>query len=483
MKPAAATRFRRHLALAGAALIFSGCTMMPRYTRPAAPVAAQYPGVAATNQAVAAELAWTDFFADERLKKLVALALANNRDMRVAILNVEESRAEYRVTRSASLPTVDGSGSFTRSRISGATAGLAGAGIGPGASIQNQWSASLGTTAYELDFWGRVRSLNQQALEKYFVTDEARRSEQISLVASVATEYFTWRETEQLLELSRQTLQAVRESYDLNEAMFNAGASSALDLREAEGQVQTARISVTTYERQKAQAENYLTLLVGQPLPADLPAARPFTDANLLMEIPAGLPSELLEQRPDILEAEHTLKAANANIGAARAAFFPTISLTASIGSSSSQLSQLFAAGTGVWSFSPQITVPIFTAGQNLADLDAATVSKRIEVANYEKAIQTAFREVADALVGVGSYGEQINEEAALVNAQQNRYDLATARYRQGDDTYLNALTAQQDLFSAQQGLIQAQYNKLASQISLYQALGGGWRQTQPANQ
>jgi multidrug efflux system outer membrane protein len=467
MQPAAATRFRRHLALAGAALILSGCTMMPRYTRPAAPVAEQYPGLTATNQPAAAELAWTDFFADERLKKLVALALANNRDMRVAVLNVEESRAEYRVTRSASLPTVAGSGSFTRSSTGG--------------HIENQWSASLGTTAYELDLWGRVRSLNKQALEKYFATDEARRSEQISLVAAVATEYFTLRETEELLELSRQTRQAVQESYDLNGAMFNAGASSALDLREAEGQVQTAKISVTTYERQAAQAENYLTLLVGQPLPSDLPAPRPFTDTNLLAEIPAGLPSELLEQRPDILEAEHTLKAANANIGAARAAFFPTISLTASIGSSSSQLSQLFGAGTGVWSFSPQVTVPIFTAGQNLADLAAATVSRRIEVANYEKAIQTAFREVADALVGVGSYAEQIKEEAALVHAQQNRYELATLRFRQGDDTYLNALTAQQDLFSAQQGLIQAQYNQLASRISLYQALGGGWRQTQPA--
>jgi multidrug efflux system outer membrane protein len=448
--------------LLGGIAALSGCTMMPKYQRPAAPVAAQYPGMTATNKADAADIAWINFFADERLKKLIELSLANNRDMRVAILNVEESRAEYRVTRSASFPTVDGSGGYTRSYAAGMTS--------------DQWNASLGTTAYEVDLFGRVRSLNKQALEQYFATDEARRSEQISLVASVAMEYFTLRETEQLLELSRQTLQAVQESYDLNEAMFNAGASSALDLRESEGQVQTAKINVTTYERQKAQAENYLTLLVGQPLPADLPAPRSFMNTNLLADIPAGLPSELLGQRPDILEAEHTLKAANANIGAARAAFFPTISLTASIGSSSSQLSQLFGSGTGVWSFSPQITVPIFTAGQNLADLDAAKVSKRIEVANYEKAIQTAFREVADALVGVSSYAQQIDEEAALVNAQQNRYDLANSRYRQGEDTYLNALTAQQDLFSAQQGLIQTQFNKLASQISLYQALGGGWK-------
>ena len=321
------------LPILAVALVFSGCTMMPKYQRPAAPVAAQYPGMTATNKADAADIAWTNFFADERLKKLIELALANNRDMRVAILNVEESRAEYRVTRSASFPTVNGSGGYTRS--------------GNFSTASDSWSASLGTTAYEVDLFGRVRSLNRQALEKYFATDEARRSEQISLVASVATEYFTLRETEQLLELSRQTLQAVQESYDLNDAMFNAGASSALDLRESEGQVQTAKINVTTYERQKAQAENYLTLLVGQPLPTDLPAPRPFTGTNLLAEIPAGLPSELLGQRPDILEAEHTLKAANANIGAARAAFFPTISLTASIGSSSSQLSQLFRFGHG----------------------------------------------------------------------------------------------------------------------------------------
>ncbi len=459
------------------ALLLSGCAMIPKYERPVAPLAAQYPATTATNKVDAAEIAWTNLFADERLKKLIKLALANNPDLRVAILNVEESRAEYRVTRSASFPTLDASGSYSRSQSSlAAFPQGSGGSTGPSSFISSQWSASLGTTAYEVDLFGRVRSLNRQALEKYFATDEARRSEQISLVASVATEYFTLRETEQLLELARQTLQAVQESCDLNEAMFNAGASSAMALSESDGQVQTAKINVPTYERQQAQAENYLALLVGQPEPADLPAPRPFTGTILLAEIPAGLPSELLEQRPDILEAEHTLKAANANIGAARAAFFPTISLTASIGSSSSQLSQLFGSGTGVWSFSPQMTVPIFTAGQNLADLDAAKVSKRIEVANYEKAIQTAFREVADALVGVSSYAQQMDEEGALVNAQQSRYDLANSRYRQGEDTYLNALTAQQDLFSAQQGLIQTQYNKLASQISLYQALGGGWK-------
>jgi multidrug efflux system outer membrane protein len=452
---------RCQLVLAGAALLAAGCTMIPSYTRPSAPVAAQFPGVTATNEVRAASLPWRNFFADERLKNLIGLALTNNRDMRVAILNVEESRAEYRVTRSSLFPAVDAGGSYTRSHAMGVTS--------------SSWSANLGTTSWELDLFGRARSLNRQALEKYFSTDEARRSEQVSLVSEVATEYFTLRESEELLALSQRTLQSVQESYGLNKAMFEAGATSELDVREAEGEVQSAKISVTTYQRQKAQAENYLVLLIGGPLPADLPAPSAFTATNLLTEIPAGLPSELLQQRPDILEAEHTLKADNANVGAARAAFFPTISLTASAGSTSAQLSKLFGSGTGVWNFAPQVTVPLFTGGQNLADLEAAKITKRIDVADYEKAIQTAFREVTDALVGVSTYAQQIDQEAALVTVQQRRYDLATARYRQGEDTYLNALTAQQDLFSAQQGLLETQYNKLASQISLYQALGGGW--------
>ena len=451
------------LSILAAALVLSGCTMIPKYERPAAPVAAQYPGATESRrESAASDIAWQNFFAEERLKKLIKLALANNRDFRVAILNVEQSRAQYRITRSASFPTVEAGGSFSRQHASGVTA--------------DQWSASLGTTAYELDLFGRVRSLNKQALEKYLGTAEARRSAQISLVAEVANQYFTLRQAEEQLHLAQQTLQAVRESYDLNKATFDAGASNELDLRTAEGQVQTAKINVLTYERQLAQAENYLVLLVGQPLPADLPAPRSFGDTNVLVDVPAGLPSELMQRRPDILEAEHTLKAANANIGAARAAFFPTITLTASIGSTSSQLSKLFGSGTGIWSFSPQVTVPIFTGGQNRADLDSAKVSTRIEVANYEKAIQTAFREVADALVASSSYASQIEEQGTLIDAQQRRFDLANTRYRQGEDSYLNVLSAQQDLYSAQQGLLEARFNKLASQISLYTALGGGWK-------
>jgi multidrug efflux system outer membrane protein len=456
-----------------------GCTMIPKYERPAPPVAAQFPEASETKPGPAAsDIAWRDFVREERLKQLLEAALVNNRDMRVAILNVEQSRAQYRITRSTSFPTVDASTSYSRSQSSLASFPQ-GSGASTGSSSTfsfSQWNASIGTSSYEVDLWGRVRSLNKQALEKYFSTEEAQRAEQISLVSEVATEYFTLREAEEGLELSRQTLRAVEESYDVNKAMFGAGATNELDLREAEGQVQTARINVLTYQRQIEQAENYLVLLVGQDLPANLPAPRSFRSANLLTDIPAGLPSELLERRPDILEAEHTLKAANANIGEARAAFFPTITLTSSIGTTSSQLSELFGSGTGVWSFSPQITLPIFTGGKTRADLDAAEVSKRIEIANYEKAIQTAFREVADALVGVQSYAKQIEHEASLVNAQQKRYDIANIRYRVGAGTYLNVLTAQEDLYSAQQGLIQAQFNKFSSQISLYKALGGGWK-------
>jgi len=451
--------------------------MIPKYERPPAPVAGRYPGVNTTRERDAADIAWRHFIAEERLRKLIELALANNRDFKVAVLSVEQSRAQYRVTRSSLFPTVDASGSYARSQSS-LTGFPQGSGVSGGTAsfTSAQWSASLGTTSYEVDLFGRVRSLNHQALEKYFATVEAQRSAQILLVSEIAAQYFTLRQAQEQLELARQTLAAVQESYDLNQATFDAGAASELDLRTAEGQVQTAKINMHTYERQRAQALNYLVLLVGRPLPADLPAPRSFNDTNLLTEVPAGLPSELVQRRPDILEEEHTLKAANANIGALRAAFFPVITFTGSIGTTSSQLSQLFGSGTGVWSFSPQITIPIFTGGKNRADLDAGQVAARIEVANYEKAIQTAFREVADALVAVDTYGQQIREQTTLIAAQQRRFELANARYRQGEDTYLNVLSAQQDLYSAQQNLLQSQFNKLDGQISLYKALGGGWQ-------
>lgn len=444
------------------AMALAGCTMAPKYSRPAAPVSPSYPGVTTTNVANASDLWWQDFIADERLRKLVEVALENNRDLRIAALNVAQSRAQYRITRAELLPAVDANGSYRRSRSSGSTT--------------DSWDANIGLTAYEVDLFGRVRSLNRAALERYFATEEARRSTQIALVAEMAIQYFALREADEQLDLARRTLKTVEESYRLNKASFDAGAINELDLRTAEGQVQTARINVMTYERERAQAENALVLLLGQPLPTNLPALKPFGETNLLATITPSLPSELIQRRADILQAEHLLKAANANIGAARAAFFPRITLTSSIGTTSGELSGLFGSGTGVWSFSPQITVPIFAGGRLRADLDAAKISTRIEVANYERAIQIAFREVADALVATSSYAEQIDAEEKRAQAQQRRFELATLRYRQGEDSYLNVLSAQQDLYAAQEGLLQVQFSKLASQIALYRALGGGWK-------
>ena len=446
-----------------AALLVQGCTMIPKYSRPGLPVSSHFPGANDVFHGPAAsELGWRSFFHDDCLKKLIELALSNNRDLRVAILNVEQSQAQFNITRSASFPTIDAGGSFSHSYANNLTF--------------NQWNANIGTTAYEVDIFGRVRSMNKQALEKYFATEEAKRSAQISLVAAVATQYFTLRQAEEQLKLARETLAAVQSSYHLNKSTFNAGETNKLDLLTAEGQVQTADISVITYERRISQIQNTLVLLVGCPLPSVLPKQQPFDRVNLLASIPSGLPSELVLRRADILEAEHTLKAANANIGVARAAFFPAIQFTSSIGTTSAEFSKLFGAGTGLWSFSPNVTLPIFTGGQNIADLKSAKVSTRIEVANYERSIQTAFREVADALIATASYKKQLKAQAALIEAQQKRYNLATVRYRQGEDSYLNVLSAQQDLYTAQQGRLEAQLYELSSQISLYKALGGGWK-------
>jgi len=354
-----------------------------------------------------------------------------------------------------------------------ATPGFAGA---DGSVTTSSWSAGIGISAYELDLFGHVRSQTAQALEQYFATEEGRRAAQVTLVGELATQYFTLRQAQEQLQLARDTLEAVQASHALNKATFDAGQSNELDLRQSEGQVETAQLNLQIYQRQVTEARNALELLLGTALPADLPAEQPFRDEGLIAEIPAGLPSDLVARRPDILQAEHSLEAANANIGVARAAFFPTISLTGSAGFGSSQLSSLFRTGSREWSFSPQISVPIFTGGRNRAQLESAQAAERIQVATYEKAIQTAFREVADALIDIETYSRQIEIENALIGTQQRRLELATLRYRQGEDTYLNQLTAQQDLYTAQQGLLQAQFNKLAGQIALYRALGGGWQ-------
>ena len=453
-----------------AGVLVGGCSFIPAYERPALPVPAVFPdaGAPAPGQTPAADVAWRDFIAEPRLERLVELALDNNRDLRVAALRVEQSQAQYRRTRSSLFPSLDLRASSSRQRASG----------GPGGTDVTSTAASLsaGVSAYELDFFGRVRSSNEQALQQYFATEEAKRSAQLGLVAEVAAQYFALREAEEQLALARQTVELVGESYRLNKASFDVGEIDELDLSTAEGQLKNAEINAITYERQVTQAENQLVLLLGTALPADLPQPAPFGAGNVLADIPAGLPADLVQRRPDILEAEHALLAANANIGVARAAFFPSISLTGSVGKTSDALGSLLGSGTGVWSFGPQLSLPLFNAGSNRANLDAARASEQIEVANYEHAIQTAFREVADALIAASTYALEIDAQQVAIDAQTRRLTLATARYRQGDDRYLTVLTAQQDLYSAQQARLRALGNRASSQIALYRALGGGWQ-------
>ncbi len=452
--------------------LLAGCTMMPKYERPPAPVSEAWPtrpaATNATNNA-AADIDWREFFDDPRLRQLIGLAVENNRDLRVAALRVEEARAQYRIQRSALFPGVQGNADYTRQKFSGTATAFA------GGAVLTTYSLDVGA-AYELDLFGRVRSLKKEALERYFASDEARKSVQIALVSQVATEYLTQLRLRQSKAIANQTLEAVKASYDLIRQSFEAGAASELDLRTAEGQVQTVRVNAANFLQLLAESENALVALVGQPLPPDLAPGKPFHEQQLLTTLPEGLPSEVLQRRPDIVAAEHALKAANANIGAARAAFFPRIVLTGSAGIASAKLTDLFDAASKTWSFAPQITVPIFDVGSTRSRLAVSKVQRDIEVANYEQTIQTAFREVADALAVRSILDEKIKAQEILLNAQQKRFDLTTARYRQGVDNYVDVLLAQQDLYAAQQNLVQFQNARLLNAVALYRSLGGGWK-------
>ncbi|WP_223510524.1 efflux RND transporter outer membrane subunit EmhC [Pseudomonas sp. BF-RE-03] len=459
------------LSIAVAAFVLSGCSLIPDYQQPEAPVAAQYPqGPAyspaqAPNQA-AAEQGWKQFFHDPALQQLIQLSLENNRDLRVAALNIDAFAAQYRISRADLFPAVSANGTGSRQRVP-ADASQSGQ-----AGITSSYSATVGISAYELDLFGRVRSLNEEALQKYFATEEGRRSTQISLVASVANAYLTWQADKELRKLTQDTLAAFEESYKLTARSNEVGVASALDLAQSRTSVENARAQLARYTRQVAQDENSLVLLLGTGIPANLREARPLSD-DLLSDVPPGLPSDLLQRRPDILQAEYNLKAANANIGAARAAFFPSISLTANAGTLSPDLSGLFKGGSGTWLFQPQINLPIFNAGSLRASLDYSKIQKDIGVANYEKSIQTAFQEVADGLAARQTYTEQLQAQRDFVTANQDYYRLAERRYRIGVDSNLTFLDAQRQLFSAQQALITDRLAQLTSAVNLYKALGG----------
>ena len=453
--------------------------MIPKYQRPAAPVAQSWPeNAGANNQSAstnaAADIGWREFFRDPRLQQLIGLALTNNRDLRVAALNVVQMRAQYHIQFAALIPTVGINADGSRQRTA-----FGFNGNGGGATF-DQYSVELNVASYELDLFGQVRSLKAAALENYFAAEENRKSAQIALVAEVANQYLAERELDEQLEMTRKTLAAARDNYNLIKASYDAGTASELDLSSAESQLAAAKTALAADERLRAQAEDALVLLVGGPLPTDLPPPQPLNEQNLLTDLPPGLPSDLLQRRPDILAAEHELKAANADIGAARAAFFPTITLTGGGGTASTALEGLFLPGTQVWNFSPQINWPIFASGTAWNELQAIKAGKLIQVADYEKAIQTAFREVADNLTAKKFLDEQLADQTDLVNAEQRSYDLADARYRDGVDSYLTVLTAQQDLYNAQQNLIATQFARLSNLIGLYQSLGGGWMENSP---
>ncbi|MFC6336693.1 AdeC/AdeK/OprM family multidrug efflux complex outer membrane factor [Pseudomonas sp. CCM 7891] len=457
--------------LVAAAIALGGCSLIPQYQRPEAPVATQFPQTSAYAPAssgpLAADQGWREQFHDPVLQQLIERSLLNNRDLRVAALNVEGYQAQYRIQRADLYPAVSATGSGSRQRVPSSLSSTG------DPAISSSYSATLGISAYELDFFGRLRSLSKEASLTYLSSEEAQRSVQLSLVASVANAYLTWRADQELLMLTQDTLKSYKQSLGLTERSNEAGLASALDLSQSRTSVKSAEASLAKFQRQVAQDLNSLILLVGAPVSADLPG-RPLA-SELLAEVPSGLPSDLLQRRPDILEAEYLLQAANANIGAARAAFFPSISLTANAGSSSSELSGLFKAGSGGWLFEPQINLPIFNAGSLRASLDYSKIQKDIRVSQYEKSIQTAFQEVSDGLAARKTYKQQLLAQRDLVQASQDYYRLAERRYRIGVDNNLTFLDAQRSLFSAQQALITDRLAQLTAEVSLYKALGGGW--------
>jgi len=448
--------------------------MAPGYTRPESPIPSEWPNGPAYKEAStepgtpgAAETSWKDFFIDEQLQNLIVLALENNRDLRIAALNIEKAQALYRIQRADILPAISATGNATGHRIPEDISGTG------DAMTVHQYSIDLGFSSYEIDLFGRVRSLKDAALEQFFATEEARRSVQISLVAEVAGQYLTLAADKERLRIARETLEIQQASFDLIKRRFEAGVSSELDLRQAQTSIDSARIDIARYTSQVARDRNALVFVVGSPVPDDiLPSG--LSDTPVVKDIRADLPSEVLQHRPDIMRAEYLLKAANAKIGAARAAFFPRISLTTSIGLVSDELSGLFDGGSGTWLFAPRITLPIFEAGRLRANLKASEVDRQIFLAQYERTIQSAFREVADALAQQGTIDDELNARQSLMDATGVSYQLAQARYEKGVASHLNVLDAQRSLYNAQQGLISVRLSRLINMVTLYKVLGGG---------
>ncbi|NTV49905.1 MAG: AdeC/AdeK/OprM family multidrug efflux complex outer membrane factor [Geobacteraceae bacterium] len=464
------------LPLTALALCLAGCTTMaPKYTQPAAQVPAEWSGSKGTpaegvqpSQKTVADIRWQDFFVDKQLGTLIELALRNNRDLRVASLNIERLQALYQIRRSDLLPKVEASASANFQRIP--------EDFSSSGSVMTteQYNVGLGLISYELDLFGRVRSLKDQALEQYLATEQAQRSMQISLVSQVATVYLTLAADRERLQLAKDTLAGQQESYKLTKSRFDAGVSSSLALNQARTTVDAARVDIARYTTLVAQDENALNLVVGSHVSAELLPQALSERVTAMKDIAPGLPSDVLLRRPDILQAESQLKSLNANIGAARAAFFPRITLVSSVGFGSTELSGLFTGDSFAWSILPRVSLPIFDGGTNKANLKVAEVDRDIAVAQYEKAIQTAFREVSDVLAQKATIDEQVAAQQSLADATAESYKLSQARFDKGVDSYLAVLDSQRSLYGAQQNLISTRLARLANLVALYKVLGGG---------
>lgn len=459
-------------------LALSGCmSLAPVHQRPEAPVARSFPAsqhaAEATTEAgtpAAADIPWQQFFVEPRLQELIQIALDNNRDLRIASLNIEKAQAAYRIQRADRLPGINAIAQGQRQPSP----------LGTGQA--SAYTVGLGITAFELDFFGRVKELSQAALASYLSTEQAQRTARISLVAAVANSYLSLRSLDEQLQLTRQTLKTREESQQLTQLQFRNGTASAIEAKQADSLVYSARATLAQLAGQRAAAYNALVLLLGQPLPPDAPEnqeAGNSLDRSRLMsmaQLPAGLPSETLVRRPDIQQAEYQLRAANANIGAARAAFFPRITLTGTAGVGSTELDALFNHGSFAWTLNPQLVLPIFDAGRNRANLKVARAEQKIAIASYEKAIQTAFQEVSDALSSRGSLVEQLDAQQGLVATEAERLDMANLRYRNGVASYYDVLDAQRSHFAAQQQLITVRTAQSQNLVTLYKVLGGGWQ-------
>ncbi len=460
---------RRLILLLAISFFLYGCPRPSQYVRPGLPVPSTWPEGATTTEGAPAanELNWREFFRDQRLQSVIELALANNRDLRVAALNIERFQAYYRIQRAELYPTVIGSAGADAYRVPENLSNS------DNAKTVAQYTVGLGTASWELDLFGRIRSLKSLALEQYLATEQARSAAQISLIAAVAESYLVLAADREALSLSQVTLDAQQASYELILRSSQVGIASDLDMRQSQSLVEAARVDIARYKGQLALDENLLQLLVGAPVPPDL-LPDDLTRMGDFKEIAPGLPSYVLLRRPDILAAEHQLKAANANIGAARAAFFPRIALTAAVGITSSDLTNLFKPAAGTWNFAPQITLPIFDAGARKAGYTVATVDQDIAVAGYEKSIQSAFREVSDALSQRTALANQQQTLQALLDTLRETYRLSNARYQGGIDGYLGVLVAQRAVYAAQKQMVDVRMARLANQVRLYKVLGGG---------